>query len=210
MNLEEAIEVCRKNGLRLLEDAKNLYEYGSYPTAFGLTKLSQEEFAKAYILLLVHVGALNWTKEVQRSLNHHISKQIISILLDHINPNDEVFFKMIKEKTLLSRPQKVVDALNIYVNEILMRWESKWIWMEEQKYEKEAKDIFEQKEEKLKQSSFYIQITKDGKAIDTTSKFTEELVKEEIETAERYSRALNHQDSFHHKELIEIFKVLKR
>lgn len=211
MKLTKAIEDCEKNGTRLLEDADILCDYGSYATAYGIAKLAQEEFAKGFILKLVESGALNWNKEVQRSLNHHVSKQIMAILLDYINPTFEEFSEMIKNNTLLQRPQKVIDAMNIYIYEILMKWESRWMWVEEQKYKKEAVSILEQKEEKMKQGAFYVKITKDGKSINSTNKFTKKITKVEIESAKRYRSVLSTKDEdIKYDDILKTLKIIKR
>jgi len=211
MKLEKAIEDCRKNGERLLEDADLLCGFKSYATAYGIAKLAQEEFAKGFILKLVQSGALNWNKEVQRSLNHHVSKQIMAILLDYINPTNKEFLEMIERGTFLNRPQKVTDAMNIYVHEILMRWQSKnWIWMEDQNYKKEVLSVLEQKEEKKKQDAFYIQITKEGKSIDSTKKFTKKVVEIELESAKRYKSVLSRDEGdIKYSEVSKILKIIK-
>jgi AbiV family abortive infection protein len=211
MKLSKAIADCIENGERLLEDADILCSYERYATSYGLAKLAQEEFAKGFILKLVESGSLNWNKEVQRSLNHHVSKQIMAIILDYIYPTTEQFLEMINNKTFLNRPQKVTDAMNIYVHEILMRWQSKnWIWMENPNYKKEALSVFQQKEEKKKHNAFYIQITKEGKSVNLTKKFTKKVVKVEIESAKRYKQVLNSDgEDVKYNEISEILKIIK-
>lgn len=209
MELSQSINICRNNGDRLLEDAKHLYDFDRYASAYGIAKLAQEEYAKGFILKLVDSGALNWSNEVQKSLNHHVAKQVVSIILDFLNPSYEEFSRMIKEQKLLEKPQKVLDAVSIYVYEILKRWESSnWRWVEDPIYDKEAKSVFNKKEEKMKHDAFYVKILRDGRAIDSTKKFTKEIVKLEIEKTERYSGSIN-TDHYNYKEIVEILKVMK-
>lgn len=212
MQLSQSIKVCEKNGNRLLEDAEYLYDLDKFASAYGLAKLAQEEFAKGFILKLVASGALKWTTEVRRSLNHHVSKQLMTVILEFLNPDTDDFLKMIENKTLLNRPKKVSDAINIYVHEVLRRWESaNWFWAEDPEYDKEAKSIFDGKEDKVKQSAFYIRISKNGTAIDSTVNFKKKNTKSEIDKAERYGRfvASKNKDS-RFEEIVEIIKMLKK
>jgi AbiV family abortive infection protein len=186
MEFIQSIRICEKNGNRLLEDAEYLYDYQRYASAYGLAKLAQEEFAKGFILKLIESGALKWSEEVRRSLNHHVSKQLMVVILDFLNPDTDEFLKLIKNDSLFKRPQKVSDAMNIYVHELLRNWESKnWVWAEEPEYDKEAKSIWNGKEDRMKQDAFFIKISSKGEAIDTTSSFNQGVVKVEIEKAKR-------------------------
>ena len=209
--LNKSIKCCQNNGKRILEDSELLYDFGKYSSAYGLAKLAQEEFSKAFILKLVDLGALNWDKQVQKSLNHHVSKQMVSIILNFINPTTEVFLEKIKNKTFIDRPEEVCDAINIYVHEILRRWESStWSWAEVPKYNKRAKSVFDRKEEKMKHNAFYIKILDTGFAVDSTNKFTKKVAKKEIENAERYCHAVDMNSDYNYCQLVETFKVMKK
>lgn len=212
MNLIPSIIVCKENGKRLLEDSDNLYDYERYPTSYGLAKLAQEEFAKGFILKLVNDGGLKWTKEVQRSLNHHISKQLVSIILNFLNPSVDEFLEMVENKiSMLDKPKKVHDAINIYINEVLYRWEcNNWVWFEDPEYDKEAKSIFNGNEEKLKQNAFYVKICPDGKAVDFTKKYNKKMVKDEIEKAKRFSFLLSKEsEDYRYTDIVDILKTMK-
>jgi len=211
MELSQSIKVCEKNGYRLLEDSKYLYDFDRYASAYGLAKLAQEEFAKGFILKLIKDGALKWTKEVRISLNHHISKQLMAIILEFLNPDTDEFLKMIENKTLFIRPRKVTDTIDIYVHEVLRRWESaNWFWAEDPEYDKDAKSILDGKKDKIKQDAFYVRISQDGRAIDFAANFKNEDVKEEIEKAKRYGEFLNSSnDNSRYKEIVKIFKLFK-
>ncbi|TSC55126.1 MAG: hypothetical protein LiPW30_592 [Parcubacteria group bacterium LiPW_30] len=212
MKLSQSIKVCEKNGNRLLEDSEYLFDLDRYASAYGLAKLAQEEFAKGFILKLVKNGALKWTNEVRSSLNHHVSKQLMVIILEFLNPSTDEFLEMIKSKTLLSRPRVVSDAINIYVHEVLRRWESSnWDWVETPEYDEEAKSVLNGKEDKIKQNSFYVRISKDGQAVDFTDDFKKENVEREIEKAKRCGHFLNWSDEdSRYKEIVEIIKLLKK
>lgn len=211
MNLNTSIKTCKNNGSRLLEDAEYLYDFDRYPSAFGLTKLAQEEFAKGFILRLVQSGGLKWTKEVRNSLQHHVSKQLMFLILEFLNPDTDEFLKQLKNGTLNKRPPKVVDSMNIYVHEILKRWESKnWFWAEDPIYDKEAIRIFKGKEDEMKQNSFYVKISKDGKATDLTEKINKEMVESEISKTKRCMDFIDHDDDFRYKEIVELFSSIHK
>ncbi|MEK7088581.1 MAG: AbiV family abortive infection protein [Patescibacteria group bacterium] len=208
--LGNTTKACIKNGNRLLEDAKYLFDFGSYASAYALSKLAQEEFAKSFILKLVEAGSLKWTMEVRKSLKHHVSKQLMGIILEYLNPSTEEFFKMLKDNTLFKKPTKVSDAINIYIHEVLRRWESQnWDWAEDPRYDEEAKSVYRGKEEKLKQDAIYIKISKDGQAINFPTKFEQVDAEEEIEKAGRYGQFLNLKGDLRYKEIAEIFRALK-
>lgn len=210
VELKKAIEACIKNGNRILEDAEYLFGLGSHASVYVLAKLAQEEFAKGFILELVEAKSLKWTKELRRSLNHHVSKQLMGTILEYLNPSTEDFLKMIEEKSLLKRPTKVSDAMNIYIHEILRRWESQdWVWAEDPKYDREAKSVYDGKEDRLKQDAIYIKISKDGQVINSPIKFKRADTENEIEKAERYSQLMNIKKDLRYKEVVEIFKALK-
>jgi AbiV family abortive infection protein len=56
--LAGSIEAAIQNGNRLLQDAKLLFDWDRFSTAFALSILAQEEFAKAFLLRLVMDDAL--------------------------------------------------------------------------------------------------------------------------------------------------------
>lgn len=212
MELSQSIKICIKNGNRLLDDAEYLHDFDRYASAYGLAKLAQEEFAKGFILKLIASGALKWSTEVRRSLNHHVSKQLMTLILEFLNPDTDDFLKMIENKTLLDRPRKVSDAINIYVHEVLRRWESaNWFWAEDPEYDREAKSVFDGKEDKTKQNAFYVRISKDGKATDATLNFKKENTAVEIDKAKRYgSFVAGKHDDFRYEEIVEIIKTINK
>ena len=209
--LGKTVRICIKNGGRLLRDAKYLFDFESYASAYVLAKLAQEEFAKSFILKLVEVKSLKWTKEVKRSLNHHISKQLMGIILEYLNPDAEEFLKMIKDNSLFKRSDKVSDAINIYVHEILRRWKSQsWSWLEYPKYNRGAKLVYRGKEDKLKQDATYVKIFKDGEVVNSPAKFKRIDAEKEIEKAERYGHFVDtKKEDLRYKKIVEIFRALK-
>src|SRR5579863_4969588 len=86
--LSKSITASIKNGKKLLEDAKLLFDCERFPTAFALSVLAQEEFAKAFLLQLVADGALPWLPQVQRSMVRHECKHLLALVMEWIGPLD--------------------------------------------------------------------------------------------------------------------------
>lgn len=77
-------------------------------------------------------------------------------------------------------------------------------------YDKEVKLILDGKEDKIKQDAFYVKISKNGQAIDSTSKFKNKDVKEAIEKVKRYGQFISvSNDDSRYNDIVEIFKLLK-
>ncbi|MFH1077466.1 MAG: AbiV family abortive infection protein, partial [Pseudomonadota bacterium] len=80
MSLSKAIEASLNNGQRILNDAEMLLYPESAPTAFALSVLAQEEFAKAFLLYLVETQCLPWDNNIGKALNDHSCKQLMCLL----------------------------------------------------------------------------------------------------------------------------------
>jgi AbiV family abortive infection protein len=86
--LTNSISETVANGKRLLEDAKTLFDWDRFSTALALAVLSQEEFAKAFLLQLVLDDALPWLPEVQRSMARHQCKHLLGLVMEWLPPFD--------------------------------------------------------------------------------------------------------------------------
>jgi AbiV family abortive infection protein len=216
MSLEfsTAIEACIKNGSRLLEDSKELHEYDRFPSAYALAKFAQEEFAKSFILHLVKEGALEWSEEVRKSLNHHVSKQLVGVILDYLNPDIEYFLDTTKGNPFIKNRRRTMDSINIYAHEILRRWKSNnWEWAEDPDYDKTAKKVFRGKEDRKKQNSIYVKILKDGTAINLPSKISRTDTEHEIEKAKRfgsYVGQMEKESDSAREKIVESFKIITK
>ena len=73
------IKVVLENGDRLAQDAEYLWEMDRFPSAFALCVLAQEEYGKAFLLHLVHVEALPWGADVQRTLRRRIREDMLEL-----------------------------------------------------------------------------------------------------------------------------------
>ena len=83
-----SISACIENGKKLLKDANLLFDWDRFSTAFALSVLAQEEFAKAFLLQLVVDDALPWLPEVQRSIARHQCKHLLAIVMEWLPPFD--------------------------------------------------------------------------------------------------------------------------
>ena len=80
--LERSISMTNANGKRLLEDAKYLFDWDRFPSAFALAVLAQEEFAKGLLLQLVADGAVPWVPAIRKSMSRHESKHLLALVLE--------------------------------------------------------------------------------------------------------------------------------
>jgi AbiV family abortive infection protein len=83
-----SISACIDNGKKLLDDAKLLFDFDRFSTAFAVSVLAQEEFAKAFLLRLVVDDALPWLPEVQQSMARHQCKHLLAIVMEWLPPFD--------------------------------------------------------------------------------------------------------------------------
>jgi AbiV family abortive infection protein len=86
----EAADACFANGARLLDDA----DFLSHPeqpagTSFALATIAQEEFAKAFLLWLASRNAITWNSFVCRATRDHTCKQLLGLVMKHLNPDSD-------------------------------------------------------------------------------------------------------------------------
>src|SRR5262249_9122622 len=117
-----------KNGQRLVEEVEYLSYEEPPTTAYFLILLAQEELAKAFLLSLVQRGTIPWNKHIHRATRDHRCKQLLSLVMDYLNPEFEEFQKrldmVVIHNQLRNVPRKVMDAINILRYEKIGRWEA--------------------------------------------------------------------------------------
>ena len=100
-----------------------MLEFSEPPaTAYALAIISQEEFAKAFLLTLVYKELIDWNQSIWRASRDHTCKQLLILVMDYINPDDEEWDKRMQkviygetiDRTL---PPHVADAINIFRHE---------------------------------------------------------------------------------------------
>jgi len=87
-DLNPTIKAILSNADRLAEEAIDLGDYGRTQTAFFLSVLAREEFAKAFLLILAQEERLPWTTRFQDALRSHRCKQLVSHTLCELSAID--------------------------------------------------------------------------------------------------------------------------
>ncbi len=129
-DLRPAIKAILSNADRLAEEARDLGEYGRTQTAFFLSVLAREEFAKAFLVILVQEERLPWTMRFQNALRSHKCKQLVSHLLCELSAVDLFDPKFIGKwpRRVRELPRPAVDAFHILVHEHLGELEREDWW----------------------------------------------------------------------------------
>jgi len=70
-NLQDGIQLCRRNVDQLLQDASILYESGSYGHAQALAILAMEEYAKKIVLIAQKTYPGRFDDQIRRSFWDH-------------------------------------------------------------------------------------------------------------------------------------------
>ncbi len=123
-----------ENGARLAEDVTLLAEMDRIPTAFFISVLAREEFAKAFVLILAHRENLPWTTKLQEALRNHVCKQLVSHILCELSTIDLFDPVHINKwpRRVRDLPTPVVDAFHILVHEHIRGVEREDWWDREQ------------------------------------------------------------------------------
>jgi len=133
-DLQPAIKAALENAARLVEDVTLLAEMDRIPTAFFISVLAREEFAKAFVLILAHRENLPWTTKLQAVLRNHVCKQLVSHILCELSAID-LFDPAYLDKwprRVRDLPSSVVDAIHILVHEHVSGIEREDWWDHEQ------------------------------------------------------------------------------
>ena len=169
-HFKHAAEACLNNGERLLDDALML-EFSKPPaTAFYLSMIAQEEFAKSFLLVLVYKSIIEWNQYIWRATRDHKCKQLLSMIMDFMNPDFDEFINRInaikEEGEGWKIPPHIADALNIFYHEKIRRWQSNnWVWAEQPNHDKKAIKVSDGEMEKIKHDQIYIDINNKGSLI---------------------------------------------
>nr|WP_255777291.1 AbiV family abortive infection protein [Halomonas desiderata] len=148
--MERAAHATYENGCALRDDALVLYEASRFARATALAVLAEEEFSKAFMLIIC-VGQDRWDSNIYKALTKHGDKQGISAAMREYA---EWFVDNYKR----------VEAANRY--SLVRRKPSMHPGDERMKEILEtAKNTAKRPpKDKVKQRSFYVGIGKDGRA----------------------------------------------
>jgi AbiV family abortive infection protein len=155
-NMREAAIAAYRNGLSLREDALILFESERYPRTAALAILSEEEFSKAFILLIC-INQKRWDSNIFKALRKHSEKQGIS---EGMRQYFELFvsnYKTVMEMNRFSFIQNTPshDPSPVELERIVSTAKSR--------FKKPLKDY-------LKQDAFYINLSKSAEIISTPCK----------------------------------------
>lgn len=166
--LTASIVACIDNGERILDDAMQV-EFQEPPcTKLMLSMIAQEEFAKAFVLLLVREDVVPWSPQLLRAMSDHACKQLVGVIIEYVDPEWETIEELERiirvDVDLGDRlPPKVASAINVLRHEKIRRWESNsWVWAEEPEYERSILRIAEGKRDRIRQDALYVRLGGDG------------------------------------------------
>jgi hypothetical protein len=169
--LTETIRACIANGHRLRDESYDL-EFREPPSLqLYVLLIAQEEFAKAFILLLVRDDIIPFSRPLLRAMNDHACKHLVGLIMDYVivrwDTIDEAMELARADAELGDRlPPAIESAIMLLRFEKVGRWESRaWDWEEPPTYESGAKKIAEGKADRRKQDARYVRIGGDGGAI---------------------------------------------
>lgn len=185
----KAIEACARNAERLRDGVEFLRYDEHRATAFALAVLSQEEYAKAFLLQLVDRDIVAWTAEVGRALRDHRCKHLVVLIMDWLSPPLDEWLERMDLKligTIRQIPRHVADAMNILRHEKIGRWESRnWVWAEDPEYDRYAQRVAHGVIDNEKQDALYVRLGGNGEVLCEPTGMTTEALDEAIEKADR-------------------------
>lgn len=167
--LDETIAECIINGSRLSDESFDL-EFRDPPRLqLYVLLIAQEEFAKAFILLLVRDGIIPFSRPLLRAINDHACKQLASLIMDYVAMRWETIEEakaMVESDAELGDrlPPDIESAVLLLRFEKVGRWESSaWVWNEQPTYHTNAKRIADGKADRRKQDALYVRVGGDGR-----------------------------------------------
>lgn len=188
-DLTDSIASCIANGERLVEDAELLHSFCRFPTALSISVLAQEEFAKAFLLVLVRREVIPWTIECQKALRSHDCKHLAGVMIEWLGPPlDEALARSStssRGKQFESFPPNIAVAINILRHEKFERFRSGYADRDPEDNGPSRK-IAEGLLDRVKQRGFYVGITKQGQVDSLPNHVTEVQSHEQFERAKLY------------------------
>ncbi len=175
-----AIIAVLSNADRLAEEARDLGEYGRTQTAFFLSVLAREEFAKAFLLILAREEQLPWSTQFQNALRSHRCKQLVSHIVCELSAIDLFKSQHLGKwpRRVRELPRSVIEAFHILIHEHLdnMEREDWWYKDEDVPIDPTVHQIGAGAVEHQKQDALYVRIGWNGVRITTPSESLPESV----------------------------------
>lgn len=174
VDLQSAIKAALDNAARLAEDATFLAEFDKIQTAFVISVLAREEFAKGFLLILSQSEQLPWTTKLQDALRSHVCKQLVSYILCELSAVDMFDSAHIHNwpRRVRELPGPVVDAFHILVHEHIRGGEREDWWDREQDapLDPTVRDIAAGALERHKQDALYVRYGWNGSVRSTPTR----------------------------------------
>lgn len=216
MEFLKSARVCLVNAERLLNEAEWLENETPPATKAFLSMTAQEECSKGFLLYLVSTEAIPWSPLLLRAARDHTCKQLIGVVIDFLEPEDDEFFRRLKEHDFSTLPKRVLDAITILRYEKIGRWHSKnWVWGEDRRYDRAALSVAEGTLDRIKQQTLYVEIARDGTVARSPTTVTEQQAEIQYEKGNRFQDflrgLLEAEDShtpFRYEEVATVFKDL--
>jgi AbiV family abortive infection protein len=189
-NLKTAIQGCLRNGQRLVEDAELLRDFERYPTSFAVAILAQEEFTKAFMLVLVSESVVPWTPETRKLLHSHDAKHLVGVVIEWLGPPWEEQHRRLKAwidkvPSPPAIPHDVAVAINILRHEKIERIRTGYAWPDPEDNGLSRK-IAEGSRDRAKQRALYVGVGQTGWLESLPTKVTREEATAEVERAKQY------------------------
>lgn len=193
VDLNASVQACLTNGNRLLDDALMLEFQEPSSSRYYIAMIAQEEFAKAFLLLLVRDDVVPFSAQLLRAMSDHACKQLVGMILDyvisHCETIDELDAMVAADRELGDDqfPTEIASALQLLRYEKIGRWESnRWSWVEDPEYDKYAVAVAQGGRDRVKQGALYVRIGKDGRVVSSPIDWQSERTREEVNRADRY------------------------
>lgn len=191
--LKKSISTCIENGDRLLQESYDLEFRSPSSSRYFIVTIAQEEFAKAFLLLLIDEDIIPFDAQVQRAMRDHVCKHLVGMWMDYIILHWEEVEELEKAIALdvasgESLPNDVGSAAEILRYDKIEYWKSGQKHVADQPYDRSASAIADGKKDKRKQDALYVRIGGDGRVVSTPANITDTETTEELERTERYRR----------------------
>lgn len=200
-SLFKAAAATSANARRLLREAELLEFENPAATPLYLSLIAQEELAKAFLLYLSARQVIPWSAHILRATRDHTSKQLLTIVLDHLSPDIDTFLSRMREAvaagTTLVLPNKVFDALYVLRYEKIGRWEGQeWMWVAQPQWDRAALAVSEGKLDRWKQDALYVRLGRNG-TVAHIPNTTRDVFRGAFQKAERIGRTLESLLKYH-------------
>lgn len=182
--IDATIAACIANAEKLEAESYDV-EFREPPTLqLFVLLIAQEEYAKAFLLLLVRDGITAFTPPLLRAMNDHACKQLVGVIMDYIVARWETMEdleRMVKADVDLDDrlPPDVESAVLLLRYEKIGRWKSDlWDWVDPPDYDATMQRIAKGKGDRRRQDALYVRVGADGRVCSTPSAQSAEVDRE--------------------------------